>query len=95
MDRGWSMKLSWTIIFFVFALALIGVARADNEQIQQLCVNAATCLLAIRSGSSPNRKSGLQMHRAFVAFDDLRGSAVSDIRRTNAQKPEWKLCGDM
>ena len=37
------MTLSSTVFFLLFASAL---TRADNQQIQQLCVNAATCLLA-------------------------------------------------
>jgi hypothetical protein len=69
LDRGWSMKLSSTVFFLLFAIAL---TRADNKQIQQLCVNAATCLLAVRSGLSPGRKSDLQMHRTPLAFGDHR-----------------------
>jgi hypothetical protein len=79
LDRGWSMKLSSTVFLFLFAIAL---TRADNQQIQQLCVNAATCLLAVRSGLSPGRKSDLQMHRTPSAFGDYRVMFVSDTGRT-------------
>jgi hypothetical protein len=79
LDRGWSMKLSSTVFFLLFAVAL---TRADNQQIQQLCVNAATCLLAVRSGLSPGRKSDLQMHRTHSAFGDHRVLFVSDTGRT-------------
>ena len=40
MDRGWSMTLSSALPIVLFALALTGVARADNQQAQQSCVNA-------------------------------------------------------
>jgi hypothetical protein len=79
LDRGWSMKLSSTVFFLLFAVAL---TRADNQQIQQLCVNAATCLLAVRCGLSPGRKSDLQMHRTPSAFGDYRVLFVSDTSRT-------------
>ena len=73
------MKLSATIFLLLFAIAL---TRADNQQIQQLCVNAATCLLAVRSGLSPGRKPDLQMHRTFSASCDYRVMFVSDTGRT-------------
>ena len=73
------MKLSSTVFFLLFAIAL---TRADNQQIQQSCVNAATCLLAVRSGLSPGRKSDLQMHRTFSASGDYRVLFVSDTGRT-------------
>ena len=79
LDRGWSMTLSSTVFFLLFAIAL---TRADNQQIQQSCVNAATCLLAVRSGLSPGRKSDLQMHRTHSAFGDYRVLFVSDTGRT-------------
>jgi len=79
LDRGWSMKLSSTVFLLLFAIAL---TRADNQQIQQLCVNAATCLLAVRSGLSPGRKSDLQMHRTFSASGDYGVLFVSDTGRT-------------
>ena len=46
------------------------------------CVNAATCLLAVRSGLSPGRKSDLQMHRTLSAFGDHRALFVSGIGQT-------------
>ena len=79
LDRGWSMKLSATVFFSLFAIAL---TRADSQQIQQLCANAATCLLAVRSGLSPGRKSDLQMHRTPSAVGDCRVLFVSDTGRT-------------
>jgi hypothetical protein len=79
LDRGWSMKLSSTAFLLLFAVAL---TRADNQQIQQLCINAATCLLSVRSGLSPGRKSDLQMHRTPSAFGDCRVLFVSDTGRT-------------
>ena len=79
LDRGWSMKLSST----VFLLAVCNrLTRADNQQIQQSCVNAATCLLAVRSSLSPGRKSDLQMYRTHSAFCDYRVLFVSDTGRT-------------
>ena len=65
--------------FLLFAIVL---TRADNQQIQQLCADAATCLLAVRSGLSPGRKSDLQMHRTPSAFGDYRVLFVSDTSRT-------------
>ena len=73
------MKLSSTVFFLLFAIAL---TRADNQQTQQSCVNAATCLLAVRSGLSPGRKSDLQMCRTHSAFCDYRVLFVSDTGRT-------------
>ena len=73
------MTLGSTVFFLLFAIAL---TRADNQQIQQLCVNAATCLLAVRSGLSPGRKSDLQMHRTPSAFCDYRVLFVPDASRT-------------
>jgi hypothetical protein len=73
------MKLSPTVFLLLFAIAL---TRAGNQQIQQSCVNAATCLLAFRSSLSPGRKSDLQMHRTHSAFGDYRVLFVSDIGRT-------------
>ena len=63
LDRGWSMTLSSALPIVLFALALAGVTRADNQQAQQSSVNAAICLLAVRSRSSPDRRSDLQARR--------------------------------
>jgi len=57
----------------VFALALIGVVRAKDQQTQQACVNAAICLLAVRSALSPDRRSDLQAHYTAMAFRECRG----------------------
>ena len=56
------LKLSPTVFLLLFAIAL---TRAGNQQIQQSCVNAATCLLAFRPSLSLGRKSDLQMHRTI------------------------------
>ena len=65
-----------------FLLAVCNrTTRADNQQIQQLCVNAAF-LLAVRSGLSPGRKSDLQMYRIHSAFCDYRVLFVPDAGRT-------------
>src|SRR3984885_6843018 len=79
LDRGWSMKLSSTVFFLLCAIAL---TRAHNQQIQQSCVNAATCLLAVRASLSPGRKSDLQMHRTHSAFGDYRVLFVPNAGRT-------------
>src|ERR1700730_4583154 len=50
------MTRSFILPFALFALALIGVVRANDQQTQQACVNAAICLLAVRSGLSPDRR---------------------------------------
>ena len=64
LDRGWSMTLNSALSIVLFALALIGVTRADNQQAQQSSVNAAICLLAVRSRSLPDRRSDLQARHA-------------------------------
>jgi hypothetical protein len=67
LDRGWSMTLSSALSLVLFALALIGVTRADNQQAQQSSVNAAICLLAVRSRSLPDRRSDLQARYTELA----------------------------
>jgi len=67
LDRGWSMTLSSALSLVLFALALIGVTRADNQQAQQSSVNAAICLLAVRSRSLPDRRSDLQARHTDLA----------------------------
>jgi hypothetical protein len=54
------MTLSSALPIVLFALALTGVTRADNQPAQQSSVNAAICLLAVRSRSLPDRRSNLQ-----------------------------------
>ena len=54
------MTLSSALPIVLFVLALAGVPRADNQQAQQSSVNAAICLLAVRSRSSPDRRSDLK-----------------------------------
>jgi hypothetical protein len=68
--------------FVLFALALTGVVRANDQQTQQACVNAAICLLAVRSGLSPDRRPDLQAHFMSLAFRERRalvGSASVSV----------------
>jgi hypothetical protein len=58
-------------------------------QVQQLCINVATCLLAVRSGLSPGRRSDLQMHSIFLAVSELRVTAA--IARTNSRRKTVEL----
>jgi hypothetical protein len=66
----------------IFALGLTGVVRASDQQIQQACVNAAICLLAIRSGLSPHRRSDLQLHHPPLAV--RRGLVSNTYNQTYA-----------
>ena len=61
------MTLSSALPIVLFALALIGVTRADNQQAQQSSVNAAICLLAVRSRSLPKRRSDLEARYTELA----------------------------
>ena len=72
VDRGWSMTLSSVFFALLFALAIVGVAQANNQQAQQSCVNAAICLLAVRSGLSPGRRSAPQVHDSLALGDQRR-----------------------
>jgi hypothetical protein len=56
------VTLNSALVIFLFALTIAGVTHTNNQQVQQSCVNAAICLLAVRSGSSPRRRSDLQVH---------------------------------
>ena len=67
------MKRSSITPIVLFALAFTGVVWANDQQIQQACVNAAICLLAARSGLSPGRRSDLQAHYTALAFRECRG----------------------
>ena len=67
------MTRSFILPFALFALALIGVVRANDQQTQQACVNAAICLLAVRSGLSPDRRPDLQAHFTSLDFRVYRG----------------------
>ena len=62
------MKRSFILPIALFALALSGVVRANDQQTQQACVNAAICLLAVRSGLSPDRRFDLQLHHTSLAI---------------------------
>ena len=85
LDRGWSMTLSSALPIVLFALALIGVTRADNQQAQQSSVNAAICLLAVRSRSLPKRRSDLEARytelaccqRLYLIGSDAVNSTIS------------------
>jgi hypothetical protein len=61
------MKSSSILPIVPFALALTGVVWANDQQTQQVCVNAAICLLAVRSGLSPDRRSDLQLQHTSLA----------------------------
>jgi hypothetical protein len=67
------MKLTSGLPVLLFALALTGVVRANNQQAQQSCVNAAICLLAVRSGSLADRRSDLQARHASSVFCERCG----------------------
>jgi hypothetical protein len=67
VDRGWSMKRSSILPVVLFASVLTGLVWANDQQTQQACVNAAICVLAVRSGLSPDRRSDLQLHYASLA----------------------------
>jgi len=73
VDRGWSMTLSSVLPALLFAPAIAGITQANDQQAQQSCVNAAICLLVVRSGSSSRRRSDLQVHRASLALGYRRG----------------------
>jgi hypothetical protein len=72
------MTLSSALPIVLLALALTVVARADNQQAQQSCVNAAICLLAVRSRSLPDRRSDLQARHTALACSERRGLIGSD-----------------
>ena len=72
------MTLSSTLPIVLFALALTGVTRAENQQAQQSCVNVAICLLAVRSRSLPDRRSDLQARLTALACCERRGLIGSD-----------------
>ena len=67
------MKLSSAFLVLLFAVATVGIAQANNQQAQQSCINAAICLLAVRSGLSPARRSDLQAHYTSSALGGQRG----------------------
>jgi hypothetical protein len=72
------MTLSSALPIVLFALALIGVTRADNQPAQQSSVNAAICLLAVRSRSLRDRRSDLQARHTALACCERRGLIGSD-----------------
>lgn len=56
------MKLSSVLPIVLFAFVFTGIARANDHQLQQTCMNAGISLLSVRSGLSPGRRSDLQAH---------------------------------
>jgi hypothetical protein len=72
------MKRSSMPPIVLFALALIGIVRANDQQTQQACVNTAICLFAVRPGLSPDRRPNLQAHFTSLAFRE--GRALSGPR---------------
>jgi len=67
------MELTSILPVVLFGLALTGVVQANDQQAQQACVNAAICLLAVRSGWSPGHRSDLQAHHTSWAFRECCG----------------------
>ena len=61
------MKLTAVLPFVAFVLALTAVVKTNDQQAQQGSINVAIGALAIRSGSSPNRRSDLQLHYGSLA----------------------------
>ena len=78
MDGGQSMTPGSTLSLTLFALALVGVVRASDPQIQQSCMNVAVCALAVRSGFLADRRSDLQVRHPSLFASDQR-SLGSDI----------------
>jgi hypothetical protein len=77
------MKLGSVLPIILFGLALAGVARANDQQAQQACVNGAICLLAVRSASA-RRQSDLQGNHPFIAalerhISMVRGNEVDAV----------------
>jgi hypothetical protein len=72
------VTLNSALVIFLFALTIAGVTHTNNQQVQQSCVNAAICLLAVRSGSSPRRRSDLQVHYTSLALGGQRLSTESN-----------------
>jgi hypothetical protein len=56
------MKLTAALPLVAFGLALTAVVETNDQQAQQASTNAAIGMLAIRAGSSGNRRSDLQLH---------------------------------
>ena len=73
VDRGWSMTLSSAFLALLFAPAIAGITQPNDQQAQQSCVNAAICLLAVRSAASSRRRFDLQVHYTSLALGDRRG----------------------
>ena len=78
MDGGQSMTPGSILSLMLFALALAGVVRASDLQIQQSCMNVAVCALAVRSGFLADRRSDFQIRHVSLFASDQR-SLGSDI----------------
>jgi hypothetical protein len=61
------MKLTAGLPLVALGLALTAVVITNDQQAQQTFINAAIGALAIRAGSSPNRRSDLQLHYGALA----------------------------
>jgi hypothetical protein len=61
------MKLTAMLPLVAFGLALTVVVKTNDQQAQQTFINAAIGALAVRAGSSPNRRSDLQLHYGALA----------------------------
>jgi hypothetical protein len=55
----------------LFGLALVGVVHAHDQQMQQTWMNAAVCLLAVRSALSTTRGSQLGPHPGRQGVDNV------------------------
>jgi hypothetical protein len=75
------MNLSSAFLFLLFVLAIVGLAQSNNQQAQESYVNAAICLLAVRSGLSPTRRSDLQMNTSLALGDQRLSTEPNTINQ--------------
>ena len=61
------MKLTAVLPVVALGLALTAVVKMNDQQAQQAFINAAIGALAVRVGSSPNRRPDLQLHYGALA----------------------------
>jgi hypothetical protein len=73
------MTIGSAFLALLFAFAIVAIAQSHAQQIQQSCINAAICLLAVRSGLSPQRRSDLQLLRTPLPLGDRRVLIESNI----------------
>jgi hypothetical protein len=71
VDGGWSMTLKITPLVTLFGLALLLIGQTSDLQTQRTTMNAAMCVLAIRSGLS-TRRSGLQSNQLCATSFELQ-----------------------